>query len=290
MKLFIVGSIKIDSYWRKKVFLQNLSSLEPVSDLLFWNFNVVGKYKEVIRQEVLKRYEDAVITGDDESFYYEIVKKQISQINETGNNSLLFFLMEDHWFVCPHKSLFFYLLEEFKNSKADVLRATHLIEFWERENAYSLIASKLLYKEYLIDHNALKNLLQKHPGAYITSLPGIFKKEFALDLLENNKSILNSKKPNGFELYGKKAEEFLNKRSFITLAPNFHVLREVFRISHDERAIDERKALKIIKIRDCAEPNIGFWRKTIFLLLHPRMFGGKIKRRLLLKKTINFLM
>jgi len=280
MKLFVVGSIKIDSWLRKKFFVKNLDSLEQIKHLLCWNFNVVGKYKNYIANEILKRYKEAVITFDDKSSYYEVVKKQIYFIDE---ESLLFFLMEDHWFVCPHKNLFFYLLEEFHNSKADVLRATHLTELWEREDAYKLIADKPLYKEYFIDLDVLKNLWHKYPGAYITSLPGIFKKGFAQDLLENNKSLLNSKKPGGFELYGEKAKEFLTKRSFVTMVPICHVLREVFYINQYERAIDVRKALKIIKLRDGAEP-IRFWRKMIYLLMRPRLLGGKIKRKI--KKLI----
>lgn len=281
MKIYIIGSIKINSWLRKIFFIRNIQSLESVSSLFSWNFNIVGKYKNYICKEILKRNKEAVITFDDKSSYYEIVKKQISFVNEKENNPLLFFLLEDHWFVCPHKNLFFYLLEEFQNSKADVLRITHLTEFWERENTYNLIVDKPLYKEYLIDSIALKNLWQKYPGAYITSLPGIFKKAFALELLENNKSILNSRKPRGFELYGEKAEEFLNKRSFITMAPNFHVLREIFCVNQDERAIDAKKALKIIKLRDTPDSDIKSWRRIVGLIMAPRILVGRIKRKIM---------
>jgi hypothetical protein len=276
-KIFVVGSIKIDSRQRRNYFLNNLASLEPISPLLSWNFNIAGKYSEDIRREVLKRYKEADVALDDESSYYEIVKKQISFADK---KALLFFLMEDHWLVCPHKNLFFYLLEEFRNSEADALRITHLIEFWERENAYKLIVDKPLYKEYFIDQNVLLNLWQKYPGAYVTSLPGIFKKEFALEILENNKSLLNSKKPGGFELFGKKAEEFLAKRSFVTMVPTFHVFREVFGVNHEDRSMDVRKALKIIKLRDTPDTAIKPWRGIIRLIMEPRVLLGRIKRKI----------
>ena len=277
MKIYIVGSVKINSWLRKIFFINSLESLNSVSSLFYWNFNIVGKYAAPIRKEISKRYNQAVVTSNDASSYYEVVKKQISSVNE---KDLLFFFMEDHWFVCPHKNVFFYLLEEFKNSKADVLRITHLFEIWQRENAYKVVASKYLFKEYFIDSNVLKNLWHKYPVAYIISLPGIFKKEFAVELLENNKSLLKSKKPGGFELYGKKAEEFLAKRSFITMVPTVHVLREVFLINQDERAIDVKKALKIITLRDTPDLAIKLWRRVIRLIMAPRTLLGRIKRRI----------
>ncbi|MBI1866271.1 MAG: hypothetical protein HY005_01275 [Candidatus Staskawiczbacteria bacterium] len=278
MKIYIIGSIKINSWHRKIIFINGLRSLNSVSSLFYWNFNIVGKYAKSCRKEILKHYNDALITNNNNSTYYEIVKEQVSRIDKSRNNPLLFFFMEDHWFVCPHKNLFFYLLEEFYNSKSDVLRITHLREFWRREHEYTLMANKPLYKEYLTDSSALKNLWRNYPGGYIVSLPGIFKKEFAVELLENNKSLLNSKKPGGFELYGKKAEEFLAKRSFITMVPTVHVLREVFWINQDERAIDVKKALKIITLRDTPDSAIKLWRRIIRLIMAPRTLLGRIKR------------
>src|SRR3989338_6589614 len=278
MRIYIVGSLKIDSLMRKMFFMNSLRSLDSVSSLFYWNFNIVGKYAKSCGKEVAGRYKSASITHDDNSSYYGIVKKQISQINESTHNALLFFLMEDHWFVCPHKNVFFYLLEEFYNSRADVLRITHLLELWQREHAYTVTANKPLYKECLMDSGVLKNLWQKYPGVYITSLPGIFKKEFAVELLENNKSLLQSKKPGGFELYGKKAEEFLVKRSFITMVPTVHVLREVFWINQDERAMDASKAFKIITLRDAPDPVIKSWRRILRLIMAPRTLFGRIKR------------
>ncbi len=277
MKIYIVGSIKIDSWWREKLFINNLVSLAPVSSLFFWNVNIVGKYRDSIRREISNRYKEANITFDDALSYYELVKKQIIYLPQDPN-TLLFFFMEDHWFICPHKNVFLYLLEAFYHSTSDVLRVTHLTEIWERENAYTVVADKPLYKEYFIDSKVLKNLWQKYPGSYIISLPGIFKKEFALELLENNKPLLQSKKPGGFELYGKKAEEFLTKRSFITMVPTTHVLREIFWVNQDERAMDASKASKIIMLRDAPDSGIKSWRRIARLIMAPRTLLGRIKR------------
>ncbi len=280
MKIYVVGSVKIDSRLRKEYFYKNLDSLKTLGDVFSWNFNIVGRHAKFCSDQV-KKYSNVSITNDNDSSYYEIVTKQISSLPP---DSMLFFFLEDFWFVCPHKNLFFYLLEEFYNSKADVLRTGHLAELWERENAYNVIVDKPLYKEYSIDFSGLKGLWQKYPNAYVTSMPGIFKKEFTLEIFENNKSLLNSKKPGGFELYGKKAEEFLAKRGFITMVPTFHVFREVFPINQDVRAMDVRKALKIIKLRDAQDPAIKSWRRVVRLIMAPRTLAGRIKRKV--KKII----
>lgn len=277
MKIYIVGSLKVNSLSRKFFFLKNLDSLKTLGDTLAWEFNIVGKYSRACAREIKKIYSATNISNDDTSSYYEIIKNQIYFLPQ---DAILFFLLEDHWFVCPHKNLFFYLLEEFCNSKADVLRITHLTELWKRENAYDVAVKKHLYKEYITNSNVLKNLWQKHPGAYLISLPGIFKKGFVLELLEHNKTILQSKKPGGFELYGKKAEEFVAQRSFITMVPAFHVLREVFWVNQDERAMDARKAFKIIKLRDTPDPVIKSWRRIIRLIMAPRVLAGRIKRKI----------
>ena len=171
-------------------------SLAPISLALDWNFNIVGKYSDSLRQEILKKYPKALIAHDNQSSYYEVVKKQIYVLPK-DSKTMLFFLMEDHWFICSHKNLFSYLLEEFYGSKADVLRVAHATEFWDCQDGYQLTVDKLLYKEYVMDTGLLKKLWQKYPGAYLTNLPVILKKSFAIDLLENNKSLLQSKKPGG---------------------------------------------------------------------------------------------
>lgn len=276
MRLFILGSVKIDSCWRKKVFLQNIKSLEPISGILSWNFNIVGKHAEVCRREILKRYNGAIITIDNATSYHDLVKQQL----DSAKGDLILIFLEDHLFVCPHKNLFLYLLNEFLNSTCDVLRITHLVEFWERETAHKLVSDKPLHKEYLIDLAGLNNLWKLVPDAYMTSIPGIFKKDFVLRVLENNKALLSSKKPDGFELYGDYAKAFLAKGSFTVMVPKFHVFQEVFWVSQEERAIDIKRALKIIKLRD-EEPKIRPWRKIILYASHPRMLLGRIKRKFL---------
>lgn len=280
MKLFIVGSIKINSNSRRKFFLRNLDSLETVKTLFSWDFNIAGKYGELCKKEIEKRYKDAVVTNNDELFYYQIVKNQVSSIN--GENTLLFFFQEDHWFVCPHKKLFLYLLEEFEKSKSEVLRITHLTDFWAIENKYKFLGGNHLFKEYLIDLPGQENIWKENKADRVTSLPGIFKKSFIDALLENNKDLLSkSKRSKDMELHSQKAVEFLEKRAIITMAPTFHVLREVFCINQDERAMDAKKAFKIIKLRDAQDPAIKSWRRAVRLIMAPRILAGRIKRKII---------
>lgn len=280
MKIPIVGSIKIDSPLRKRFFIQNLESLKTVSYLFSWNFNIVGKFGDFCAEAVKKRYGQAVITNDNMSSYYEVVKKQISSL-DSSKDQILFFLQEDHWFICPHKNLFLYLLEEFEKSKARALRITHLTEFWKKESAFNLTFENPLYKEYEINSENYYKLIKVDPSGYITSLPGIFKKSIANEILEHNKALLGKEKGSvNFELYGKQAEEFLNKGSFITMVPIFHVLREVFLVNEFERSMDAKKAIAIIKLRDNPDGKLGQWRKTLNLINSPRAVVGKIKRNI----------
>jgi|SRR3989344_5533441 len=285
MKIIIVGSIKIDSPLRKRFFLHNLDSLKTVSDLFSWNFNIVGKYGDFCAEEVKKRYGQTVITNDNISPYYEVVKKQLDSLASEKQDQILFFLQEDHWFVCPHKNLFIYLLQEFEKSGAKVLRITHLIEFWKKEPVLNLVSENALYKECEIKIKNYPDLLKIDPAGYITSLPGIFKKNIAVEFIEHNKELLSKQKGSvNFELYGKKAEEFLKKGSFITMIPTFHVLREVFLVNEYERSMDAKKALEIIKLRDNPEEKIGQWRKSVNLIFSPKVVAGKIKKNI--KKII----
>lgn len=279
MKIYIVGSIKINSNLRKKFFLHNLESLKTVSILFSWNFNIAGKYGEFCKKEILKTYKEAKITTDDQNSYYQIVKNQVSSVSE--NNSLLFFLQEDHWFVCPHKNLFLYSLSKFCNSKAEVLRIAHLTDFWEIESNYKLLSQDDLFKEYVIDFDSQKKVWEKNKDSRVTSLPGIFKKFFIDALLENNKDLLlKSKRSKDMELHSQKAVEFLQKRSIITLLPSFHILREVFLLSPDQRSIDKKRALKIIRARDKTDQKNIELRKIINLFFTPRILLGKIKRKI----------
>lgn len=284
MKIYIVGSIKIDSPLRKKFFLNNLNSLKTVSDLFSWNFNIVGKYADVCANEVKKRYGQSVITNDNISPYYEVVKKQLDSFNES-EDQILFFLQEDHWFICPHKNLFLYLVEEFKKSSAKVLRITHLTEFWKKGSAFNLINHNALYNEYEINIQGYNNVLKMDPLGYVTSLPGIFKRSIAKEFLDHNKELLSKQKGSvNFELYGKKAEEFLQKQSIITMVPTFHVLREVFMVNEFERSMDAKKALEIINLRDNPDDKLGQWRKIVNAMSSPRSLAGKVKKNV--KKLI----
>lgn len=251
MKLSLVGSVKIDSSFRKKLFIYNLASLEPISSLLSWNLNIVGRYADFAHREITKRYPHASITIDDDSSYYELVKSQISAFDNLGRpEPLLFFWMEDHWFLCPNANLFFYLLDEFEHSEAEILTVTHLITSWHRKHVHKLVTDKYLYKEYLVDLSSQRELWKRWPEAYLTGMPAIYKKGIANEILEMNKPALeNSKHPGGYELHGEKAVEFLTKRSVVEMIPTFHVFREVFKSSKHDRAISIREALQILKLR-----------------------------------------
>lgn len=287
MKIYIVGSIKIDSKWRKRLFKYNLFSIEPISSLISWNFNIAGKYADLARQEIIKRYPQARITSNDDASYYHIVKAQLSAFTGQRSDLPLFFWQEDHWFICPDKNLFLYLLNEFKKSKADILRISHLVDVWESHYVHNMITNKYLYKEYLIDLDSQREFFRKNPDSTLTSLPGIYKKDIALGILENNKSLLENKKNSkGFELSGKKAGEFSAKRSFIEMVPTFHVFREVSRFNQEQRAMNMKEALQIIRLRENQErlQYFGIWTKIINMILRPRVTGGIIKRKI--KKLI----
>lgn len=285
MKVYITGSIKINSRLRKWFFVQNIKSLALVSELFSWHFNIVGKYAADCKNYILEIWPDAVITSDNDSFYYQVVRGQIDLLGHLPKDAILFFLQEDHWFICPHRQLFFYLLEEFAASQAEVLRITHLTEFWKNPGIFSSLKKNQLFTEYVIDSAGHGRLCQINVSGYVTSLPGIFKKSFIEDLLENNKPLIERAKGSiGFELFGERAKAFLQKRSFIQMVPSFHVLREVFLVNEHERSMDVRRALLMIKARDAQEKPIRRWRMTINALASPRSLLGNIKRTFMGKR------
>jgi hypothetical protein len=247
MKISIIGSIKIDSRHRKKLFVHSLQSLKPISSLLCWRLNIIGKYADFARKNILNSYGDSVITVDDATSNYELLKDQIQK----SESNIILFWQEDHWFLCPNKNLFLYLLQKFIESKAEILTISHLTISWEAKCLLPVVSDKYLYKEYLVNLTSQQEIWKRWPEAYLTGIPAIYKRNIAIEILEITKPLLeNSNKPGGYELYGKKAREFLQKRSFIEMIPTFQVFREVFRFNKEERAIDMKKALQIIKLRD----------------------------------------
>jgi len=129
MKLSLIGSIKIDSRWRKKLFEHNLQSLKPIDSPISWRMNIVGKYAPFCRKKIEDTNGGSLITIDDNLPYYQLIKNQLQNIR--GN--LVLFWMEDHWFLCSNKRLFFYLLHEFEKSDAEILTISHLMTSWERK-------------------------------------------------------------------------------------------------------------------------------------------------------------
>jgi hypothetical protein len=251
LTLSIVGSVKIDSRWRKRLFTCNLDSLEPISRLLSWNLNVVGRYADFARREITKRYGNVTITIDDDSSYYELVQPQISALDNQDPEPMVFFWMEDHWFLCPHVNLLLYLLDKFQQSEAEILTVTHLVTSWHRKHVHKLITDKHLYKEYFVDLSSQGELWKRWPRAYLTGMPAIYKRSIATEILEFNNPILeNSKHPGGYELPPERAVEFLRRRSFIEMIPTFHVFREVFeKVEPGDRGISLKDALKILELR-----------------------------------------
>jgi len=251
VKVHIIGTIKIDSKWRRKLFVHGLASLEPISSLISWNYNIVGRYADFACGEITRRYPHTSITINDDSSAYELIKAQISAVADQDPEPLLFFWQEDHWFVCPNENLFFYLLDEFEQSEAEILTVSHLVTSWERKRIHKLITDKHLYKEYLINLSSQRELWKRWPEAYLTGIPAIYKKDIAIEILEFNKPVLeNSKAPGGYELPPERAVEFLTRRSFIEMIPTFHVFREVFRtVRPGDRAISLKEALRILELR-----------------------------------------
>lgn len=247
MKLSLVGSIKIDSRWRKKLFIHSLFSLGPILPLLSWRLNIVGKYASFAKKKIFNLDKNALITIDDDSSYYNIIKSQI----QNSESNLVFFWQEDHWFLCSNNNLFLYLLSEFQKSDAEVLTISHLTSSWKVKLPLPIVKNNYLYKEYRVDKDSQKKVWAKYPASYSVGIPAIYKKAIALEILEFNKPyLINTKNPHGYELDRKKGEEFLQKRGFIEMIPTFHVFREVFRFQRVERAIKIKEAFQILKLRE----------------------------------------
>ena len=247
MKLSLIGSVKIDSRWRKKLFIYSLFSLGPILPLLSWRLNIVGKYASFAKKEIFNLDKNALITIDDDSSYYNIIKSQI----QNSESNLVFFWQEDHWFLCSNNNLFLYLLSEFQKSEAEVLTISHLMSSWEVKLSLPIVKNNYLYKEYRVDKDSQKKVWERYPAAYSVGIPAIYKKGIALEILEFNKPyLINTKNPHEYELDRKKGEEFLQKRSFIEMIPTFHVFREIFRFQKVKRAINIKEAFQILKLRE----------------------------------------
>lgn len=246
MRLSAIGSVKINSRWRKNLFFHDIQSLEPIFGILSIRVNIVGKYADWAKKELLSRSHDAVVTNDDDSSYYQITKNQI----ENSEEDIILFWEEDSWFLCSHGELFFHLLSEFKNSSAEVLSVVHLLTSWETKPLLPTVKDTYLYREYKVDKESQKKIWEKHPSAYLAGIMAVYKKKLALDILEFNKPYLErAKSDHQFELSREKGEKFLEKRSFTEMVPKFHVFREVFRFQTVERVIGFRKALQVLKLR-----------------------------------------
>lgn len=249
MKLSLIGSIKVDSWQRKKLFIHSLTSLSPILSLISWQLNIVGKYADFTRKEIINLCHDAMITINNNDSYYRIIKNQI----KNSESDFIFFWQEDHWFLCSNENLFFYLLDEFSKSQAEILTVSHLITSWERKSLLPVIKKARLYKEYMISPDSQEKLWHKYPNAYLTGMPAIYKKKIAMEMLEFNKECLgDSKLPWGYELDRERGKRFLKEKNFIEMIPVFHIFREVFmfKFKLEKRAIRMKQALQILKLRE----------------------------------------
>ncbi len=248
MKISVIGSVKIDSRWRRKLFLYNLDSFDIVSEILYWRVNIVGKYADFVKEEILKRYKNAVVTTDDDSSYYEVTKNQL----QGSQYDIVLFWEEDNWFLCSSKYIFLYLLSEFEKSSAEVLTISHLITSWKTKKLLPVTGKEnYLYGEYKVDKESQKKVWEKYSEAYLTGISAIYKKQLALEALEFTKPyIKDQKSARQFELSREKGEKFLEKRSFIEMIPTVQVIREVFRFHTVDRIISFRKAKQVLKLRD----------------------------------------
>jgi hypothetical protein len=245
--LTIVGTIKIDDGNRREHFENNLRSLEPIAHLLEWRLNVAGRYGDSAQNAVEGRWPGSVVTTDDESPAYWIMRAQLDALPD---DAVCWYWLEDHWFTCQHVSAFLELLEEFERSEAEVLTVSHLHSSWEQKAWLPVLSHSELHEVKRVDRENQERVWAHCPGAYAAGIPMICKKRFALDMLEHCRGDLEgSKKPAGFELPPHKAKPFLERRSWNEIIPTFHVCREVFRGTNNPRAMLWDEALKILEER-----------------------------------------
>lgn len=222
----VVGTIKI-SDWRDEYFVRSLKSVRPIANLLSWRLNIAGKKREEARDQVVKRWTNALITNDDnETCTYDLISAQLEDLSD---DALVYPWVEDVWFVCPHVNMFLYILDKFIQSKAEVMITSHLVTVWKERHFVKPIVEDKFYSEHLIDLPTQELIWKNVSNPYWTiSIPSLFKVGLFRELLQHQKEHLSqSYKPGGLELPPDTAEQFLKERSFIRLVPHFHVFREV---------------------------------------------------------------
>lgn len=242
-----------------KYFLRGLKSVMPIADLLSWHLNIAGERRGCTRDLVKKRWDDALITTDDnKKCTYDLISAQLESLPD---DALVYPWTEDVWFVCPHIDLFLYVLDKFIQSQAEVMPASHLITVWEEQGLRTPVVSNRFYSEYLIDLPSQEQVWEELPGSYwVISIPSIFKIGLFREVVEYQKEDLSqSCKPHGLELPPEAAKGFLADRSFIRLVPHFHVFREVVDFAHPpRRCLDWYEACEMVDLRDFGGKFGGF--------------------------------
>lgn len=250
MEITVVGTIKIDG-WRDRYFSYSLKSVMPIAGLLSWRLNIAGTNRESARDAVKKRWDDVLITTDDnETCTYDLLSTQLASLPD---DALVYPWVEDMWFVCPRIDLFSCVLDKFIHSEAEVMPVSHLVAVWEEEHLRTAITSNRFYSEYLIDLPSQERVLECLPGAYwAVSISSIFKIRLLRDVVEHQREYLSSShQPHGLELPPERARAFLVDRSFIRLVPHFHVFREVIASGGlPRRCISWGEATKMLELYD----------------------------------------
>ncbi len=251
--LYVVGSILLNSRERIKHLRDNLKSMEPIKDVLQWDFNIDGKYASKAEELIKSVWPNANITSDGQSTYYKVIKGQLDRAEQSvGENGSAFFWLEDHWFVCTEPQRANELFQNFQNGKADVLTISHLKTSWERKSLLGAQNTTPSFIEYEVSNKTQPQVWEKYPKAYVTGLPCVYRIGFAQKLLEFNKVDTDSeKRPHGYELTPSKAKQFFEEHGgFIEWVARFHVFREVFKRNKHARALEYKDAKSLLKFRE----------------------------------------
>lgn len=244
--LDIIGTIKIDTHERQHMFTYNLRSMIPIAHLLRWRLNIAGRHAAWARNEITNRWGDVEITlGDDVSMYH----RQRRQMDKLAKDGHVFLWQEDHWFLCPHPSLFLYLLAAYERSGVEVLTVTHLTVSWERKQLLPAVRDTWFFTVRLVNVETQANVWAKHPGSYLVGVPAIYSWQFADYLLEFKREATSRSPVPFFELPEKEARAFLRDRSFREMIPGFHAFREVGFGVHPA-ACNMGDAIKWLALRD----------------------------------------
>lgn len=248
--LKIIGTIKLDTIDRVKIMLDSLDSMEPMAHLIeSWHLNIAGNLCWEAQEEIAYRWENVHITTNSTQSPYQLVQ---GQLEGAAPGDLFLFWQEDHWFVCPHITMWEYVLDAFEKSEASYLQATHLRTAWKRKSQiWEPSTSHVLYREFLVDTQAQRQIWQKYPKASVLGIPAVFKYSLLEQIVVARQAALwQDLSPAGFEIPSGAGEEFLKHTSYTEMVPAFHVFREACTGNWQLRDMETQDALSWIRLRD----------------------------------------